>query len=629
MSDLNTRVLIADDQEEIHTDFQEILSKGSRETASDDLADAFLQEDSQDSKSYLPTFELSHASSGDEAYQMVKAAAAENRPFAVAYIDIRMPPGMDGIETIRQIRKFEKNLEIVIMTAYTDKPLHEIITNMELLHKLIYIRKPVAREEIQQITLSLVEKWNVEREASSQQQQLSLSHQRLEAVLDATGDAIGMFDGDGTLLFANQWYCQLFDISPESLGGMSEAEVNARVKTLFRELQLPEAESTDSAEDVKSILEEITDTALSEQRSFYSSTTSVKGDTEKPDKVVSYRDMSKEAKIQQMHAEIMSLRAELETTYSFDEIIGKSKKMQQLYAEIQTSTEGDITVLIQGESGTGKELVAKSIHYNSSRKAGPFVAINCAAIPENLIESELFGHERGAFTGASARRIGKFEQANTGTLFLDEIGDMQPALQAKLLRVLEDRQFQRVGGTSTISTDIRVLTATNQDLAATVEKGDFRLDLYYRIAAFRIVIPPLRERREDIPILANHFLKRYAAAAEKPIHAIAADALQVLIHHEFPGNVRELENAIESAVLIETTDILQRRSLPLDLLQSALQTPTLALTDPDAILPLDEVERRAIVRALEASDNNISRAAEALGINRSTLHRKLKTYDLL
>ena len=326
-----------------------------------------------------------------------------------------------------------------------------------------------------------------------------------------------------------------------------------------------------------------------------------------------------------MKAEVLALRAELETTYSFDEIIGKSKQMQHLFAQIQTAAEGTISVLIQGESGTGKELVAKSIHYNSSRKAGPFVAVNCAAIPEQLIESELFGHERGAFTGASARRIGRFEQANTGTLFLDEIGDMQPALQAKLLRVLQERQFQRVGGTRNISTDIRVLTATNTDLADAIDSEAFRMDLFYRIAGFRITIAPLRERPEDIPLLANHFLKKYTEAAEKSIRAISPDALHCLIQHDFPGNVRELENAIESAVLLETTDLLQRHNLPLYLQKSTgSQTAPDTPTGATPILTLDEVERRTIRYALEATDNNISAAARALGIDRSTLHRKLK-----
>lgn len=631
MDDFNTRVLIVDDQDEIHIDFQEIFNEKNRKIASDDLADAFLPNSSQNSKTYLPSFELSHASSGIEAYQIVKEATEADLPFAVAYIDIRMPPGIDGVETIRRIREFEKNLEVVIMTAYTDKPLHEIVTNMELLHKLLYIRKPVAREEIQQITLSLVQKWNIEQQSIKHQQSLALSYQRLKAVLDATGDAIGVLDKDNQLLFANQQYCQLFDISTNDLRQISPDELKARINARFRKLKLSEIDHiVEPIEDFTSVLEDVGDTDKKQPRLFYSLTKPLT-ETENGvvDKVVSYRDMSKDVEIQRMTAEVMSLRSELEKNYAFGEIIGKSKKMQQLFTLIQTATEGNITVLIQGESGTGKELVAKSIHYNSPRKSGPFVAVNCAAIPETLIESELFGHERGAFTGASARRIGKFEEANKGTLFLDEIGDMQPELQAKLLRVLQDYQFQRVGGTSTISTDIRVLTATNQDLADAIERGDFRMDLYYRIAAFRIVIPPLRERPEDIPILANHFLKKFAAITGKTILAISADTLQTLMKYDFPGNVRELENAIESAVLVETTDLLQRRSLPLHLLQAMPQTDAGEPTDTDVILPLDEVERRTIQHALEVIDNNVSRAARALGIDRSTLHRKLKKYQML
>ena len=207
-------------------------------------------------------------------------------------------------------------------------------------------------------------------------------------------------------------------------------------------------------------------------------------------------------------------------------------------------------------------MVAGSIHDNSPRKSRPFVAINCAAIPTELIESELFGHERGAFTSAYQHRIGQFEQANTGTLFLDEIADMPPALQAKVLRVLEEREFQRIGGTKTISIDIRVLTATHRDLANAATKDAFRLDLYHRLAASTIEIPRLRERREDIPILADHSLKKYAAAIGKSIRAISPDALHVLMQHDFPGNVRELKNAIESAVLYEATDQLQPQNLP-------------------------------------------------------------------
>ena len=325
----------------------------------------------------------------------------------------------------------------------------------------------------------------------------------------------------------------------------------------------------------------------------------------------------------------MTLQTELETNHSFGEIVGKSKKMQHLFTQIQTAAAGVITVLIQGETGTGKELVAKSIHDNSQRKTGPFIAINCAAIPAELIENELFGHEPGAFTGANERQIGQFEHANTGTLFLDEIGDMPPALQAKLLRVLQEQEFWRIGGTSTISIDIRVLAATNQGLENAIRDGYFRPDLYYRLSALSITVPPLRERREDIPILADHFLKKYAAAAEKSIRAISIDALQVLTQHGFPGNVRELENAIERAVLYETTDLLQPQSLLLHQTQEGSQTATEGSAETTAILPLDEVERRAIVHALKVKNNNIPDAARALGIGRSTLYRKLKQYNLL
>ena len=324
----------------------------------------------------------------------------------------------------------------------------------------------------------------------------------------------------------------------------------------------------------------------------------------------------------------MALQTEFETSHSFGEMIGKSEKMQQVFAEIRVAATSDISVLIQGETGTGKELVAKSIHDNSPRKARPFVGVNCAAIPADLIESELFGHEHGAFTGTIEQRIGYFEQANPGTLFLDEIGDMPHTLQKKLLRVLEEREFQRLGGESTISVDIRVLAATNQDLDNAIREGRFRPDLYYRLAAFPIEIPPLRERREDIPILAHHFLEKFAADAKKPMRTISDDALHVLMQHDFPGNVRELKHTIESAVLRETTDQLQRESLPPYLAQEGSQAATSNPTDTTDILPLDEVERRAIIQALEATDGNIPDAARALRIGRSTLYRKLEKYNL-
>ena len=229
-----------------------------------------------------------------------------------------------------------------------------------------------------------------------------------------------------------------------------------------------------------------------------------------------YRDVSREVEMERMRAEVLRLRTVLETTPFFDGIIGKGKAMQDVYALMERAAESDITVLLQGESGTGKELVSRLIHLNSPRKQGPFVAVNCAAIPETLIESELFGHERGAFTGAATRRTGQFERAQAGTVLLDEIGDMSMTLQAKLLRVLQEREIQRVGGTATIPVDIRVIAATNRDLESAVNAGGFRADLYYRLAAFPLVLPPLRERREDIPLLVARFLKELADGANDP-----------------------------------------------------------------------------------------------------------------
>ncbi len=623
----NYRVLIVDDQEEIHNDFEEMLASGSTKRATDELAAAFV---AQSDKLVLPQFELSHAASGEEAGAMVKAAQESNRPFALAYIDVRMPPGTDGVETVRQIRQFEQDIEIVIMTAYSDKTLPEIVNDMELLHKLLYIRKPFSREEIQQITLSLTGKWNIEqelakyrRELEDSNRQLESSNQRLQAVLDATGDAIGMFDAEGRLQVANQGYEKLLDAAESELQQMPPSDLRARIEARLRPPGLPELGRELFLDNTGDLEEEVAEAGDSTPRLFYRSTAPVHN----MGHIVMYRDVSKEVESEQMKAEVLRLRAELGTTYAFDGMVGKSKNMQDVYALMQRAAESDITVLIQGESGTGKELVAKLIHYNSPRKTDPFVAVNCAAIPETLIESELFGHERGAFTGAATRRIGQFEHAQGGTVLLDEIGDMPIALQAKLLRVLEEREIQRVGGTATIPIDIRVIAATNRDLESAVKDGGFRADLFYRLAAFPLVIPPLREHREDIPLLVSHFLQDYAERADESVHGISPAALQTLLAYDWPGNVRELRNAIERALLLETTDRLQVSNLPPQL-AAVVPSPT-DPRDPVQPLSLQEAERRAVAHALEASDWNITKAAQVLNVNRVTLYRKLRKYNLV
>ncbi len=620
----NRRVLIVDDQREIHDDFAEMLKPRLSEAWADNLAAAFVAEEEQ---SFLPEFELLHARSGEEAFEIVSAGKERNDPVAVAYIDIRMPPGIDGIETIRRVREVDRDVEIVLMTAYTDRTLPEIIQNVEPLHKVLYIRKPFAREEIQQITLSLVGKWNIEQALAEKRRQLAVNHKRLEAVLDATGEAMAMYDLTGRLLFANQGYERLTDLTESELRKLSPDALTAQLEERFREPDLHDVKARFVFKDGGDLLEESAEGKVPEQRLFYRSTAPVRdGQGEVMGSLFVYRDVSKEVEAERMKAEVLRLRNELETTYSFEGIIGASPPMQQVYTLMKQAAESDITVLIRGESGTGKELVARSFHFNSPRKDGPFLAINCAAIPETLMESELFGHERGAFTGATRQRIGAFERAKGGTVLLDEIGDMQPALQAKLLRVLQEREIQRVGGGATLPIDVRVIVATNKDLEAAVKAAEFRQDLFYRISAFPIVIPPLRERRMDIPLLANHFLNKHAESNGRSMSGISAAALRLLLQYDWPGNVRELDNAIERAVLLEKADVLQMESLPPHLSVSHVSAEDHSA--PASVLPLTEVERRALAQALEASGNNITHAARALGINRVTLHRKLKKYGL-
>ena len=615
----NNRVLIVDDLEDIHDDFEEMLKPNLSARSTDELTVAFIHEKD---KPFLPEFELLHATGGEEACEIVQKAKESNCPIAIAYIDIRMPPGIDGIETVRRIRKIDRDIEIVIMTAYTDKPLSEIIHEMELLHKVLYIRKPFAHEEIQQIALSLVGKWNVEQALAEKQQQLTASHQRLEAVLNATGDAMAMYNATGHLMFADQGYEKLFNLKENELKKIPPDALMTRFKERFQEPGLPLEGKVLLEDNAK---KETRSGQLPKQRLFYQSTAPVRDDSENViGRLMVYRDVSREIEVEQMKAEVLRLRTELGTTYSFNGIVGDSPKMQQMYALIKQATESDITVLIRGESGTGKELIARLFHFNSPRKEEPFVAINCAALPEPLIESELFGHEKGAFTGATYQRIGAFERAEGGTIFLDEIGDMQPVLQAKLLRVLQERKISRIGGSTTLPVNVRVIAATNQNLENAIRAGTFREDLFYRLSAFPISIPPLRERREDIPLLANHFIERCATRLDKSVSGLSNAALRVLLQYDWPGNVRELENAIERAVLLETTRVLQASNFPSEL------SPLLAAQSdqPTAILPLEKVEFQAIAHALEASDHNVTRAARALGINRATLYRKLKRYDL-
>jgi DNA-binding NtrC family response regulator len=325
------------------------------------------------------------------------------------------------------------------------------------------------------------------------------------------------------------------------------------------------------------------------------------------------------------------LKEQLAQVYSFENIIGKSLSMLNVFELIKKVARSEANILVIGESGTGKELVARSIHANSGRGGKAFIPVDCASLPETLLESELFGHERGAFTGAHMMRPGLFEFAHGGTIFLDEVGDLSPNLQAKLLRVLQERQVRRVGGNRFIDVDVRVISATNRDLANVVARGEFREDLYYRLNVISIPLPPLRERRGDIPLIAHHYLKKYSASCGKAIQGFAPRALELLENYAWPGNVRELQNVVERAVVLAMGEFITPADLP-----EPIKTGPPVGEPPSFDLPLKRAkeeqvhafERQYLRELLKRYGGNISRAAKAAGVDRKTIHRLLRKHDL-
>jgi two-component system, NtrC family, response regulator AtoC len=324
---------------------------------------------------------------------------------------------------------------------------------------------------------------------------------------------------------------------------------------------------------------------------------------------------------QQLVRENVLLRKVLKRDYHFRDMVSKNPGMHRVFDLAKSAARSQSTILILGESGTGKELLARAVHAESPRQQASFVAVSCAALTESLLESELFGHERGAFTGAVARRKGKFESAHGGTLFLDEIGDITAKLQLDLLRVLEDRKFFRVGGSEAVEVDVRIIAATNRDLRKAVEDGDFREDLFYRLNVIPITLPPLRDRREDIPLLVDHFLDHLNIETNRRIEGVSAEALAVLMRHDWPGNVRELRNVLERGLVVAKGALVQ----PDDL---GLAVSSVRADAFDTSLTLEEVERRHITTVLQASGGNVTQAARTLDIDRVTLYNKIRKYGL-
>jgi DNA-binding NtrC family response regulator len=332
-----------------------------------------------------------------------------------------------------------------------------------------------------------------------------------------------------------------------------------------------------------------------------------------------------------LQKELQNLKENVRREYSFDNIITADGKMQDVFKLVSKVLNNNISVLIYGESGTGKELIARAIHYNGQRKDKPFVVVNCASIPRELLESELFGHEKGSFTGAHQRKLGKFELAKDGTIFLDEVGELEMLLQAKLLRVIQNKEFERVGGVELIKTNVRIISATNRDLKTAVEEKQFREDLYYRLNSFPIFIPPLRQRRSDILVLAEHFVEEFNRKLGKNMKGFTKKALKLIYEYDWPGNIREMENTIERCLIISEKDIIDLEELPQHIRAADksgfFDQPGTIFTD-DNIIPFEKIKEEAIRHALRATKGNIVEAAKRLQLGRATIYRLMEKYSI-
>jgi len=332
-----------------------------------------------------------------------------------------------------------------------------------------------------------------------------------------------------------------------------------------------------------------------------------------------------------LQKELQNLKENVRREYSFDNIITADGKMQDVFKLVSKVLDNDISVLIYGESGTGKELIARAIHYNGKRKDKPFVVVNCASIPRELLESELFGHEKGSFTGAHQRKLGKFELAKDGTIFLDEVGELEMLLQAKLLRVIQNKEFERVGGTELIKTNVRIISATNRDLKSAVETKEFREDLYYRLNSFPIFIPPLRQRRSDILVLAEHFVEEFNRKLGKNMRGFTKKALKLIYEYDWPGNIREMENTIERCLIISDKEVIDIDELPQHIKAADksgfFDQPGTIFTD-DNIVPFEKIKEEAIRHALRVTKGNIVEAAKRLQLGRATIYRLMEKYSI-
>ncbi|MBN1911605.1 MAG: sigma 54-interacting transcriptional regulator [Pirellulales bacterium] len=450
---------------------------------------------------------------------------------------------------------------------------------------------------------------------SAPSEEMLLSREALEAILDSLAEGIVTLDWSGRVLSVNRAACEILEVEKDEA-------LHHTCRSLFGEKFCAAAHEVRNAvqagQPVENILSKF-QTRSGDDRILTFRTNPLQTGPDGPaGNVVVFRDTT----------ELLRLKADLTRQYQLHNLVGKSKPMQEIFRLIEEVADSDATVLIEGESGTGKELVARAIHHLSPRTNGPFVAVDCSSLAEGVLESELFGHVKGAFTGAMRDKQGRFEAASRGTIFLDEIGDLAPAIQVKLLRVLQERVIQRVGGDQTIPVDIRVIAATHRPLAEMVGSGDFRQDLYYRLRVVPIRLPALRERRDDLPLLAQHFVDLFAEQTGRAIEGAGQEAMALILDYPWPGNVRELENAIEYAFVKARSGQIGPEHLPPEIRdQAGLLGPAFHRTD-QALSVADVTSPEQLRGLLEANRWNVAKTARQLGVSRTTLYKRIHTLRL-
>lgn len=526
--------------------------------------------------------------------------------FDVIVTDIILA-GRNGVDLLRTVRERGLGCPVVMITG---EPNVETASDAVRLGAFDYLAKPVTREALTRVARLAVDRRRIAQERDHYAGELDRYRRDLEAIFNSVKEGIITVDAQMQVRQVNAAACAILGIDPDAVAGRPLADavpddLDQARKALADTLETGDPSSEqrmerDKGPDGPQVLIASAVPLIYDGEAFGGG-------------LLMLRDVS----------ELSRLERQIEETQVYRNMIGKSSSMQEIFTLIKDLAETDSTVLICGESGTGKELVAEAIHHASPRVGGPFLRVNCAALSENILESELFGHVKGAFTGAIRDRVGRFEAADGGTILLDEIGDVSPRLQLRLLRVLQEREFERVGSSTPLRTDVRVIASTNQALERKIQRGEFRQDLYYRLNVVRIDIPPLRERLEDVPLLVDHFIRRFNHVLKRSLAGVSQEAMELLLKYSWPGNVRQLENCVERAFIVSRGPYILPKDLPNEISEAVERQPA---------LPEDEDEattHERIVTVLDQTDWNVAKSARLLGIARNTLYQKMKALNIV